>query len=85
LDNATLGLIAQFGFPAVMLYLVWTQYTRVQPTLMEVLGQNAAAMQAMARALDTNTQSLERLTTCMTGVQERLGRLEEQHKMEGVR
>jgi hypothetical protein len=56
-----------------------------QERLIQVVSQNSGAMQTMAESAKATTVALDRVTTTLQAVDSRLVRLEEQHRLEGVR
>lgn len=72
--------IAQFGFAAVAFWAVWLSYRDVQPRLMDIVRQNAEAMQRMASAMEQMTHAIDGLQGRLNRVDDGILRLEEQHK-----
>lgn len=72
--------LAQFGFAAVAFWMVWVAYREVQPKLLEIIRQNAEAMQRVAGALEQLTKSQDAMHAQLGRLDDRLLLLEEQHK-----
>ncbi len=75
--------LAQLGFAAMMALMLLATIRELIPRLLQIIEQNAGAMQQMAEAIKTNTATLDRLTQAMGEVEGRLIRLEEQHSRNG--
>ncbi len=69
--------LAQFGFAAVMAWMLWTFIRNLFPQLLEIIARNSEAMERVAGAVDSNTKSVEGLRDVVAGIDTRLVRLEE--------
>lgn len=78
--NTDMATLAQFGFAAVAFWAVWLSYRDVQPKLMDIVRQNAEAMQRMASAMEQMTHSIDGLQSRLNRLDNGVLRLEEQHK-----
>ena len=84
MDATILPLLANFGFAAVAFWMVWLAYKEIQPKLLEIIRQNAEAMQRVAGALEQLTRGQDSMQVRLGRLDDRLLLLEEQHK-HGVR
>jgi len=77
---ADVASIAQFGFTAVAAWMLWVFIRDLVPRLLEIIRQNAEALQRMAVLVEETMRSGEKTRTMMGDVSTRLARLEEQHE-----
>lgn len=75
--------LAQLGFAAVMALMLLATIRELIPKLLEIIRQNAEAMQKMASAIESNTEGLARVAQVISAIEVRLARLEEQHSRNG--
>lgn len=72
--------IAQFGFAAVMAYLLWCSYRDLIPRLMTIIGQNSQALANVASLMHQVVNGQRDAAGRIGRLDDRLLVLEERHK-----